>query len=125
MAVLLAPAYGGQSQLIVGARPAPPKGDGPGQLVTWQTGDNATHRASFGEPGTPAGNSFYVALDPVHQRLYVPTVAGHTYIFDAADLSFIGSMTSVPGGRVAQVSPDGAVLVVASGKHGRLFDRQP
>ncbi len=113
-ALSLAPAYG--ADLIIGARPAPPKGAGPGELVTWQSGSDETDRVPFGEAGTPAGNSFYAAFDPVNQRVYVPTAAGRTDIFDASSMNLAGSMTSIRGGRVAGVSPDGSVLLVISGK---------
>lgn len=99
---------------LIGPRPAPPQGNGPGELVVWETASEAVQARSFAAPQTPAGNSFLPALDPVHGRLYVPTMGGRTVIFDARDLSQVGSMTSVDDGRVAGVSPDGAVLVVVS-----------
>ncbi len=52
----------------------------------------------------------------MNQRVYVPTAAGRTDIFDASGLNRVGSMTSIRGGRVARVSPDGSVLLVVSGK---------
>lgn len=99
---------------IAGARPAPPQGNGPGALAAWQIGTDRVEQIAFGEPHTPAGNSFRIGYDPLHRRVYVPAMAGRTTIFDAADLSMVGSMNSIEGGRVAAVSPDGAVLVVVS-----------
>lgn len=99
---------------IVGPRPAPAQGNGPGQLAVWVTGSDRVETVAFGEPGTPAGNSFQPGLNTLHQRLYVPTAGGRTVIFDAADLSMVGSMNSIADGRVAAVSPDGNVLVVVS-----------
>lgn len=99
---------------ILGPRPAPPQGPGPGELVAWPVGTERTQRLRFAEPHSPAGNSFYPALDAVRGRVFVPTAGGRTVVFSAADLSMEGSMTSIEGGRVAGVSPDGSVLVVVS-----------
>lgn len=123
-AVSALPAQAAQDNWIVGAQPAPPKGGGPGALVAWQVGTDQIRHIAFGEPHTPSGNSFYVAYDGSHHRLYVPTVAGRTTIFDADSLEMIGSMTSIPGGRVAEVSPDGSVLAVVSGKETAAYDTE-
>lgn len=114
MVLAVSPAMAAQSDWIVGARPALIKGDGPGELVAWQQDSEETDRVPFGEADTPAGNSFYAAFDPLHQLVYVPTAIGRTDIFAASDLNLIGSMTTIAGGRVAGVSPDGSILIVVS-----------
>ncbi len=111
----VAAAANGTTAWIVGARPAPPHGAGPGALMAWEPGTENTRKIEFGQAGTPSGNSFYIGYDAEHALLYVPTAAGRTYMFGAHDLSPAGDFESIPGGRVARVSPHSHLLLVASG----------
>lgn len=110
-----------ESPAVVGAFPAPPRGNGPGQLVKWSVGNDKPALGRFGVAKTPSGNSFYVAYDAGKDRLYVPTVAGITYILDAKTLASVGKFTSLPGGRVARIGPENETLLVLSGKALALY----
>ncbi|MHB1174059.1 MAG: YncE family protein [Sulfuriferula sp.] len=104
------------SHVLAGAFPAPPKGAGPGKLTMMHLPHGAVQVVSFGQAGTPAGNSFYVAADSSNQQLFVPTVEGVTNILDLRTGKLIRHFNSIPGGRVAIVSPDHNTVYVLSGK---------
>ncbi|VAW20938.1 hypothetical protein MNBD_ALPHA12-1638 [hydrothermal vent metagenome] len=106
---------------VVGAFPAPPRGNGAGKLVKWSLDSNKPLIGQFGAPKTPSGNSFYIAYDNSTNRLYVPTVAGITYILDAKTLAPLSSFATIAGGRVARVSPDGKSLLVLSGMELAIY----
>lgn len=110
----LAAAAAGTATWIVGAQPAPPKGAGPGELAVWETGSGHARQVQFGAAGSPSGNSFYAGYDAENGLLYVPTVAGHTYIFDTRSFEKVGEFDSIPGGRIARVSPHNHLLLVIS-----------
>ncbi len=101
---------------IVGAFPAPPKGPGTGHLVQWRVGNDTPRVGKFGTPKTLSGNSFYIAYDRHLERLYVPTLAGTTYVLNAKTLKPISRFKTLPGGRVARVSANHRALLVLSGK---------
>ena len=102
-----APASG---ETVVGAFPAPPTGSGPGTLAVWQPDKGIVRSVSFAK----AGNSFYVAVDPANDSVFVPTAAGNTYIVNTTTWSVAGHFRSLVGGRVAKVSPNGELLIVES-----------
>ncbi len=107
--------------VVAGAFPAPPRGNGPGNLVKWSVDSDKAFVGKFGAPKTPSGNSFYIAYDSASNRLYVPTVAGITYILNAKTLAPVSSFATITGGRVARVSPDGKNLLVLSGMELALY----
>jgi len=118
----MAPAYAAtDNPVVAGAFPAPPRGAGSGNLVKWSTSSDKPATGKFGAPKTPSGNSFYIAYDSSNNRLYVPTVAGTTYILDAKTLAPIANFKTIAGGRVARVSPDGNNLLVLSGMELALY----
>ncbi|HET9122825.1 MAG TPA: hypothetical protein VFN52_04915, partial [Acidiferrobacteraceae bacterium] len=100
---------------VLGTFPVPPAGPGPGTVALWPT--HGTPKViRFAPAGTPQGNSFYAGYDPSRQRVYVPTVAGITWVLDARDGAVLQHFPSPKGGRVARVSPDHRWLLVLSGK---------
>ncbi len=103
-------------QVLVGAFPSPPKGAGPGKLTVRQLPDGAVRVVDFGQAGTPAGNSFYVAIDSKSNQVFVPSVAGTTSVIDLGTNKLVRQFKSIQGGRVAIVSPDHSLVFVLSGK---------
>jgi len=101
---------------LVGAFPSHPKGAGPGKINMLNLPGDSVHVANFGKAGTPAGNSFYVAVDFRKHRVYVPSVAGQTYVLDLATGKPLSHFKSIKGGRVARLSPDHSTVFVLSGK---------
>jgi len=101
---------------VIGAFPAPPRGAGSGSLVKWDLGNSAPVVGHYGTPKTPSGNSFYVAYDTQNHRIYVPTVAGTTYVMNAKTLAPVSRFKTLPGGRVARIGIDHETLLVLSGK---------
>lgn len=99
----------------IGVFPAPPVGKGPGKIAFWSIGGRP-RVASFGRAGTPSGNSFYIAYDNLHRKVYIPTFAGTTYVVNARTGHVEGRFATIPGGRVAAISPDHHWLLVLSGK---------
>lgn len=99
---------------VVGAFPAPPTGAGSGTLAVWQTGTGIVRTVRFASANTSAGNSFYVAADPSGNSVFVPTAAGTTYVVSTRSWKVTGQFTSITGGRVAKVTPDGGLLIVES-----------
>lgn len=99
---------------VVGAYPAPPKGPGSGRLDAWKIGLPKARVAHFGAAHTRSGNSFYVGYDAEHNRLYVPTEAGTTKVLNADTLKPVGRFQSLPGARVAKVTPDGYLVLELS-----------
>ncbi|MGD8569069.1 MAG: hypothetical protein PVJ39_13355 [Gammaproteobacteria bacterium] len=100
----------------VGAFPAPPAGDGRGMLELLQLHDKTAGEASFGKPGTLSGNSFYVAYDNEQSTVYVPTLAGKTYVVDRFTQETVNSFSTIEGGRVARLTPEKDMVLVLSGK---------
>ncbi len=103
-------------ETVVGAFPAPPAGSGPGTLAVWQPDRGIMRTVSFGTPESTSGNSFYVAADQASHTVFVPTVAGITYVVSTKSWTVVGQFSSLSGGRVAKVTPDGQLLIVESGK---------
>jgi outer membrane protein assembly factor BamB len=101
---------------LVGAFPSHPKGAGPGKLNMLHLPDDSVHVANFGQAGTPSGNSFYVAVDFRNRRVYVPSVAGTTYVTDLATGKPLSHFKSIAGGRVARLSPDNSTVFILSSK---------
>lgn len=101
---------------LVGAAASPPAGPGPGVLVDWPVGAPKARDGHFGRPNTPSGNSFFLAFDGAQGTLYVPTVAGKTYVLSARDLEPIGQFSSLPGGRVARIVPGRRMVLILSAK---------
>lgn len=101
---------------LIGAFSSPPAGPGPGIIVDWSVGSSAVKEGHFGQAGNPTGNSFYVAYDAAKQLVYVPTVAGTTYVVNARTLQPAGQFPSLPGERVARLVPGGKTVLVLSGK---------
>lgn len=102
--------------LAMGAMPAPPMGAGPGKIMVLplRHGDKA-YTVKFGQAGTPAGNSFYIA--EAGKRAYVPSVAGYTDVINIRTRKRIDRFTTIAGGRVAKLSKDHKTLFVLSAKH--------
>ncbi|AOU97971.1 hypothetical protein BI364_08335 [Acidihalobacter yilgarnensis] len=101
-------------QWEMGAFSSPPKGPGAGKLVAWKVGTNQTCTIAFGKPHTLSGNSFYIAYDEATQQLFVPSLAGQIFIFNARTFFKVGRLVSPQGSRVARVSPNDKVLFVLS-----------
>lgn len=102
--------------VALGAMPAPPMGAGPGKIMVLplQHGDK-TYTVKFGRAGTPAGNSFYIAI--AGNRAYVPSVAGYTDVINIHTRKRIDRFKTIAGGRVAKLSKNHLLLFVLSAKH--------
>lgn len=120
VAVPAAPAYasptGSTSALVVGAFPAPPMGGGPGKMAVVRWPGNAAHVVVFGQAGTPKGNSFFVGVNAQDHQVLIPSLAGTTDVIDLRTDKPVRQFKSIPGGRVAVVSPDHRLVFVLSGK---------
>ena len=103
-------------QVLVGAFPSPPMGAGPGKLTVMHLPDSVAQVVDFGQAGTPTGNSFYVAVDSQNNQIFVPSVAGTTNVIDLRTDKLVRQFKSIPGGRVAIVSPDHNMVFVLSGQ---------
>ena len=101
--------------MLAGAFPAPPTGAGPGKIAV-VTSAREAHSVAFGQAGSPSGNSFYIAVDPVAHRLFVPTNVGTTYVLNTRTWKVERSFPSIAGGRVAKVSKRLGLLFVLSGR---------
>jgi DNA-binding beta-propeller fold protein YncE len=101
---------------MVGAFPSHPKGAGPGKLNMLYLPSDSVHVAKFGKAGTATGNSFYAAVDFRNYRVYVPSVGSTTYVIDLATGKLLSHFKSIPGGRVARISPDRSTVFILSGK---------
>ena len=115
----IAPAFATPSAMrhhlwVAGAFLAPPAGPGSGRLVAWRSGTALTKAVRFAPPKTLQGNSFFVAYDALRHSIYVPTLAGRTYIVGSRTFTPEGSFASIKGARVAAVSPDHRELLVLS-----------
>ncbi|HUW38263.1 MAG TPA: WD40 repeat domain-containing protein [Rhodocyclaceae bacterium] len=110
------PAAAPAPHTVIGAFLAPPMGAGPGKLAVLQLPQGKRHDVSFGQAGTPSGNSFYVAVDARTHRVFVPSIAGTTTVADYLDGKIEQQFKSIPGGRVARLSPDRQTVFVLSGK---------
>lgn len=64
------------SRIVVGAAASPPMGNGPGRLFAVDLAMDQVRSGTFGEAGTPTGNSFFVTYDKSSGTIYVPTIAG-------------------------------------------------
>lgn len=117
IAAPLTPVYAAaNTATVVGAFPAPPKGPGTGRVVKWRVGSDKSVEGHFGTAKTLSGNSFYIAYDNRRDQLYVPTVAGTTYVLNAQTLKPVTHFKTLPGGRVARVSANHKAVLVLSGK---------
>lgn len=103
-------------QVLVGAFPSPPMGAGPGKLTVMHLPDSVAQVVDFGQAGTPTGNSFYVAVDSQNNQIFVPSVASITNVIDLRTDKLVRQFKSIPGGRVAIVSPDHTMVFVLSGQ---------
>ncbi len=103
-------------QILVGAFPSPPMGAGPGKLAEMRLPNGTAQVVDFGQAGTPTGNSFYVAVDSQNNQIFVPSIAGTTNVIDLSTGKLVRQFESIPGGRVAIVSPDHNMVFVLSGK---------
>ncbi len=101
---------------LIGVYPSPPNGSGPGRLTVVTPDYGIMMTTAFGTPHTPSGNSFYPAYDSANHTVYVPTVAGITYLLDTRTLRTIGRFKSVPGGRVARLTPNNRMLLILSSR---------
>jgi outer membrane protein assembly factor BamB len=101
---------------VIGAFPAPPMGGGRGIVELLQLHNSRVKHTSFGKPGSPSGNSFYVAFDKAQNAIYIPTVAGRTYVVDKATKKTVNSFKTIKSGRVARLTPDENTLLVLSAK---------
>ena len=100
---------------VIGAFPAPPVGNGPGKAtVVPIEGHKLPYVVKFGEAGTPAGNSFYIADSG--NVAFIPTDAGTTDVINIDSGKIVRSFNTIPGGRVAIVSADHELLFVLSDK---------
>jgi len=104
------------SPFLVGAFPSHPMGEGPGKLAVVHLPDGVMDVVDFGRAGTPSGNSFYVAVDSRNNRLYVPSVAGTTFVVDLSTDKAVRHFKSIPDGRVALITPDHSTVFILSGK---------
>ncbi|MDE2463606.1 MAG: hypothetical protein KGO02_07830 [Alphaproteobacteria bacterium] len=119
VAVPAAPAYAspaGTSALLVGAFPAPPMGGGPGKMAVVHWPGNAAHVLNFGQAGTLKGNSFFVGVNAQDHQVFIPSLAGTTDVINLRTDKPVRQFKSIPGGRVAVVSPDHRLVFVLSGK---------
>jgi len=103
-------------EYAIGAWPARPHGNGSGRISEWHLYSNDILHGQFGQANTLSGNSFYISYDMQQHALYVPTAAGETYVLDRATLKTRTRFATIPGGRLARVSPDDHTVVVLSGK---------
>jgi len=110
---------------LIGIFPSPPKGPGPGRVASVKPGSGIVMTTTFGTPHTPSGNSFYPAYDALNHTVYVPTVAGVTYLVDPRTLKTVGHFNSLSGGRVARVMPNNRMLLVLSGKKLAAYSTDP
>ena len=118
VAVPAAPAYAspaGTSALLVGAFPAPPMGGGPGKMAVVHWPGNAAHVLNFGQAGTLKGNSFFVGVNAQDHQVFIPSLAGTTDVINLRTDKPVRQFKSIPGGRVAVVSPDHRLVFVLSG----------
>ncbi|WP_031406544.1 hypothetical protein [Thiomonas sp. FB-Cd] len=107
-----APVYAspaGTAALLVGAFPAPPMGSGPGKMAVVRWPKGAAHVVAFGQAGTPKGNSFYVGVNAQDHQAFIPSFAGTTEVIDLRTDKPVRQFQSIPGGRVAMVSPDASL----------------
>ena len=100
---------------VIGAMPAPPMGAGPGKMIVLplRQKDKPVY-LTFGDPGTPSGNSFYVAQSK--ELAYIPSAAGYTDIFNMRTQKRVNQFKTIDGGRVAALSSRNDMVVVLSGK---------
>ncbi|MDE2252796.1 MAG: hypothetical protein KGL42_00760 [Betaproteobacteria bacterium] len=119
VAASVAPVYAsptGTAALLVGALPAPPVGSGPGKLAVVRWPKGAAHVVPFGHADTPGGNSFYVGVNARDDQVFIPSFAGTTDVVNLRTDKLVRQFKSIPGGRLAIVSPDGNLVFVLSGK---------
>lgn len=102
--------------VVAGAFPAPPMGNGPGKLALVQPAQAQARAVDFGTANSPAGNSFYIANNPGHTEVFVPTLAGKTLVIDPQTGMTLRQFDSIAGGRVARVWVGHGVVFVLSGK---------
>jgi hypothetical protein len=101
-------------EYVIGTSPSPPMGDGKGLIAEWHVGTNDQVDGRFGSAGSLSGNSFRAGYDPGDHALYVPTAAGKTYVLDRTTLQPKGQFQSIPGGRIARVTPDHKTVLILS-----------
>ncbi|MEJ2344039.1 MAG: hypothetical protein P8076_04965 [Gammaproteobacteria bacterium] len=101
-------------EYVIGTSPAPPTGGGKGLIEEWRVGTKDQVDGRFGSAGSLSGNSFRASYDPGDRALYVPTAAGETYVLDRATLQPQGEFQSIPGGRIARVTPDHKTVLILS-----------
>lgn len=101
---------------VIGAFPAPPMGGGRGIVELLQLHNRNVEHTSFGKPGSPSGNSFYVAFNNDDNTIYIPTAAGRTYVVDKTTKKTVNSFKTIESGRVARLTPDENTLLVLSAK---------
>ena len=99
----------------IGAIPAPPNGAGRGILEVVQLRNDKVKQVAFGKSGSSSGNSFYVAYDSEQNTVYIPTVAGITYVVDRVAGKIINHFPTIKGGRVARLTSQKSILLVLSG----------
>ena len=135
MVTRIAPAFATPSAMrhhpwVAGAFLAPPTGPGSGRLEAWHSGTTLTKTVQFAAPKTLQGNSFFVTYDALRHSIYIPTLAGRTYIVGSRTFMPVGSFASIKDARVAAVSPDHRELLVLSprqtaaysiARHDRLY----
>lgn len=110
------PAVTPPAYTVIGAYPSPPMGAGAGKLVVLRLPRARHHDFNFGKAGTPSGNSFYVAVDTRRHRVYIPSVAGMVTVMNLRSGRIERRFKSIPGGRVARLSPDHRWLFVLSAR---------
>ncbi|WP_053960879.1 YncE family protein [Sulfobacillus thermosulfidooxidans] len=95
--------YGEQ---VIGAFSGPPSGPGPGTIVDWSIGQSTARIASFAPASTLEGNSFFVGYDIPRHEIFIPTEAGTTVVMNSGTLKPTATFPSLPGGRLARVTPN-------------------
>lgn len=104
----------GHGVQVVGAFSGPPSGPGPGTIVDWTVGQSTARIGSFAPSGTLEGNSFYVGYDIPRHEIFIPTEAGTTVVMKPGTLKPIATFSSLPGGRLARVTPNHQMVLELS-----------
>ena len=101
---------------FVGAAASPPMGPGPGKLFAVDAAPASDRAGAFAKAGTPAGNSFFAAIDAATHTAFIPSPAGRVALVNTGTLRVTGGFATIPGARVARVLPGPRLLAVLSAK---------
>lgn len=95
----------------IGAYPAPATGTGPSKLIVFPLkGKDRPYTITFGQAGTPSGNSVYPAESK--DLAYVPSESGYTDVINIETRNRLAQFKTIEGGRVAALSKKNDLLVV-------------